>query len=182
MHLDEVELKTGDGHTVSLRSLGGHDAQEAIAFMGNIYAHCPYLSRYADEWVMDEEGERLYLERAHNDEYRLMLGAFTEDRLIAIADFYPLFAVSKMAHRCSCSIAIDRAFQGRGIGKAMMRLLIEEAGRIGYEQMELEVVSENEAAIGLYKKLGFVEWGRLPRGFKNRDLSYYDLVSMVLTL
>jgi len=52
---------------------------------------------------------------------------------------------------------------------------------VGYEQMELEVVSENEAAVALYRKLGFVEYGRLPHGFKNRDRSSYDLLSMFLT-
>jgi ribosomal protein S18 acetylase RimI-like enzyme len=182
MHFDETELKAKDGRTFSLRSLEGLDAEMAIAFMGRIYAQSPYLSRYADEWSMSVEDERLYLERAHLAERHLMIGTFAAGELIAIADCYPMYSVSKMVHRCNCSIAIDRAFHGLGIGTAMMKVLIEEARSVGYEQMELEVVSENAAAIALYKKLGFVACGLLPHGFKNRDLSYYDLLSMVLTL
>ncbi|MDY0303308.1 MAG: GNAT family N-acetyltransferase [Sphaerochaeta sp.] len=182
MRVDEIELKAKDGRTVSLRSLEGRDGEAVIAHMERIYATCPYMSRYTDEWSAGVEDERLYLQRVHQSESRLFVGAFWKGRLIAIADFCPPSALSKMAHRCSCSIAIDPAFQGIGIGWAMMRLLITEARRVGYEQMELEVVGENEAAVALYTKLGFVEWGRLRHGFKNRDGSYHDLLSMVLTL
>lgn len=182
MHLDEIELNAKDGRIFILRSLEAHDAQAAITFMGHMYAESPYLSRYGDEWSMSEEDERLFLDRAYLAERRLMIGAFAEGELIAIADCYPISSVSKMAHRCSCSIAIDRAFSGIGIGTAMMKQLIQEAGKVGYEQMELEVVSENEAAITLYKKLGFIEYGLLPYGFKNRDGSYHQLLSMRLTL
>lgn len=181
MHLDEIEFKAKDGRIFTLRSLEGHDAQAAIAFMATMYDDSPYLSRYGDEWSMSEEDERLYLDRAHLAERRLMLGSFAEGALIAIADCYPISSVSKMAHRCSCSIAVERAFHNLGIGTAMMKILIHEARTVGYEQMELEVVSENEAAVALYRKLGFVEYGRLPHGFKNRDRSSYDLLSMFLT-
>lgn len=182
MHLDEIELKANDGRIFTLRSLKESDAEAAIAHMGRIYADCPYMSRYADEWNMGVEDERLFLERAHNDEHRLMVGAFFEGRLVAIAEFSRIHAVSKMAHRCSCAIAIAGSYCGIGLGTAMMQTLIETAQRVGYEQMELEVVDKNATAIALYRKLGFVECGRLPRGFKNRDGSYCDLLSMLLIL
>lgn len=182
MHLDEIELKAKDGRIFTLRSLAGTDAKSAIAFMARIFAESPYLSRYADEWSMSEEEEHHYLDHAHQAERRLMIGAFVEGELIAIADYVPMGSVSKMAHRSRCAIAVDQAFHGIGIGTAMMKVLIKEAKRVGYEQMELEVVSENKAAIGLYEKLGFVRHGLLPRGFKNRDGSYCELISMLLTL
>ncbi len=181
MHLDEMELKTKDGRIFTLRSLTPHDAEAAIAFMGRMYGESPFLSRYGDEWSIDIEDERRFLERALLGERRLMVGSFWEGALIAIADFLPISSASKMAHRCSCSIAVERAFHNLGIGTAMMKILIHEARTVGYEQMELEVVSENEAAVALYRKLGFVEYGRLPHGFKNRDRSSYDLLSMFLT-
>lgn len=39
---------------------------------------------------------------------------------------------------------------------------------MGYSQIELQVVSENSSAIALYKKTGFVEFGRNPQGFISR--------------
>jgi RimJ/RimL family protein N-acetyltransferase len=47
-----------------------------------------------------------------------------------------------------------------------------------YEQLELNVVSDNAAAITMYKKAGFVEFGRNPRGFKSRLTGYQELVYM----
>ena len=43
-------------------------------------------------------------------------------------------------------------------------------------------VAENETAIEIYKKAGFVEFGRNPRGFKSRLTGYQKLVSMRLEL
>lgn len=50
MRVDEIELKAKDGRTVSLRSLEGRDGEAVIAHMERIYATCPYMSRYTDEW------------------------------------------------------------------------------------------------------------------------------------
>lgn len=48
--------------------------------------------------------------------------------------------------------------------------------------MELEVVSTNEAAIALYKKCGFIEYGRNPRGFRKKNGEWQELVLMRLEL
>lgn len=67
-------------------------------------------------------------------------------------------------------------------GKALTKCLHKlcEGGR--YEQLELEVVAENTSAVALYKKAGFVEFGRNPKGFKSRISGYQELVSMRLEL
>lgn len=48
--------------------------------------------------------------------------------------------------------------------------------------MELEVVAENRRAIELYKKAGFVEFGRNPKGFKSRLSGYQEVIYMRLEL
>lgn len=52
----------------------------------------------------------------------------------------------------------------------------------GYTQLELDVVSDNASAISLYKKVGFVEYGRNPKGFNSRISGYQELVYMKLDL
>ena len=44
------------------------------------------------------------------------------------------------------------------------------------------MVSDNVAAIKLYQSEGFVEWGRNPRGFRNRSGAWQELVLMRLEL
>lgn len=58
--------------------------------------------------------------------------------------------------------------------------IIEIAHRL--RQLELEVVAENERAVALYQKLGFVEFGRNPMGFYSRRGVYQTVISMRLVL
>ena len=64
----------------------------------------------------------------------------------------------------------------------MMEGLIECAKNAGYRQVELDVRADNKSAIALYKKLGFVEYGRNPMGFNSRLTGLEELVYMRLEL
>ena len=69
-----------------------------------------------------------------------------------------------------------------GIGTALMGELLRCAGDAGFEQMELEVVSANEAAVGLYRKFGFEATGTVPHAFRYQDGTYADFLFMVKRL
>ena len=56
------------------------------------------------------------------------------------------------------------------------------ARKAGYAQLELDVVADNASALALYKKFGFVEYGRNPKGFRSRNTGYQELVLMRLAL
>lgn len=71
---------------------------------------------------------------------------------------------------------------GQGIGYALTAACIDCARQAGYLQLELDVVADNARAIALYKKLGFVEYGRNPRGFRKRNGDYQELVYMRVEL
>jgi ribosomal protein S18 acetylase RimI-like enzyme len=53
------------------------------------------------------------------------------------------------------NIAIDPAYQGQGLGKALLGQVIGGMERKGYQICELLVSKENSKAIVLYKKFGF---------------------------
>jgi RimJ/RimL family protein N-acetyltransferase len=44
------------------------------------------------------------------------------------------------------------------------------------------VVADNERAIALYQRFGFVDYGRNPRGFLTRGKGHQELVLMALEL
>ncbi|MBD7908090.1 GNAT family N-acetyltransferase [Sporosarcina gallistercoris] len=53
-------------------------------------------------------------------------------------------------------LLIDERFQGRGLGTAFMRKLIETVSKeYGEQPIYLSVYPENEGAVRLYEKLGF---------------------------
>ena len=88
----------------------------------------------------------------------------------------------KLRHRAEFGISVLRAYWGLGLGRALTEACIQCAKEAGYEQLELTVVAENERAIALYKKAGFVEFGRNPRGFRSRTSGYQEIVHMLLAL
>lgn len=55
------------------------------------------------------------------------------------------------------NIAVLPAYQGRGLGKAILSRMIEECKQQAIERMTLEVRASNLVAQSLYKKLGFAE-------------------------
>ncbi len=89
---------------------------------------------------------------------------------------------NKVRHRAELGIAIDQAFCGAGIGRALITACIECAKKAEYSQLELEVVSQNSPAIALYKSMGFIEFGCNPRGFCSRHQGWQELISMRLEL
>ena len=88
----------------------------------------------------------------------------------------------KLRHRAEFGISVLRAYWGLGLGRALTEACIQCAKEAGYEQLELTVVAENERAIALYRKAGFVEFGRNPRGFRSRTSGYQEIVHMLLAL
>jgi putative acetyltransferase len=70
---------------------------------------------------------------------------------------------------------VRQQFQEKGIGKKLGELIVEKARKIGYTKMRLDTHNSFQAAIGIYKKLGFTE--TLPYYHNPRpDISYWELV------
>lgn len=66
----------------------------------------------------------------------------------------------KLAHQCLFSIVVDEEHRGKGVGKALMRGLMNLAKeKFGIEILHLEVY-EGNPAIHLYRKMGFKEYGK----------------------
>jgi L-phenylalanine/L-methionine N-acetyltransferase len=69
-------------------------------------------------------------------------------------------------------------WQGKGVGTALMQAAVDLADKwLNLERLELDVYTDNEAAVRLYKKFGFVIEGTLVR-FAFRDGRYVDAYMM----
>lgn len=60
----------------------------------------------------------------------------------------------------------------------MLDACIECAKTAGYVQLELSVVAENARAVSMYRKAGFVEYGRNPKGFRSRLTGFQEVIYM----
>lgn len=84
---------------------------------------------------------------------------------------------SVLDERDICNVATDPKFRGMGVGRALVKALIDDAVLTGASVVMLEVRKSNSAAIALYEKAGFVLVGqrknfyRMPR----EDALLYNL-------
>ena len=81
-------------------------------------------------------------------------------------------------HVGQIGMAVRDDWHGRGAGTALMQAAVELAERwLNLSRLELEVYTDNEAAIRLYKNFGFTIEGTLIR-FAYRDGQYVDAYYM----
>jgi putative acetyltransferase len=81
-------------------------------------------------------------------------------------------------HVGDLGMAVHDAWQGRGIGGALMQAAIDLADRwLNLCRLELTVYTDNARAIALYKKFGFEVEGTLKR-YAFRDGAYVDAYAM----
>jgi L-amino acid N-acyltransferase YncA len=106
-----------------------------------------------------------------------VFGAFDQGTLAGIAA-YRAQESAKQAHKALLwSMYVRSTSRNAGVGKLLVAAVLDHArGRV--EQVQLTVVSENEAAHQLYAALGFVEYGYEKRALR-QDGRYYDEVLMV---
>ena len=82
-------------------------------------------------------------------------------------------------------IVVASEFRGKGVGKQLVKTLIQEAQKLGASQLHVEPVARNAEAIKFYHEMGFVNVGKVQlfidfsgkkwsRGFKmhNRKFCY----------
>ena len=64
------------------------------------------------------------------------------------------------------NLAVDEAVRGRGLGAALLAAALDEARRLGTEEVFLEVRNSNMRARQLYESRGFIEVGRRRRYYR----------------
>ena len=67
------------------------------------------------------------------------------------------------------TIAVAEAFQGRGVGRALLSENLRQAANLGARAMFLEVASDNAPALALYHRFGFVKVGKRAGYYRRAD-------------
>ena len=86
--------------------------------------------------------------------------------------------VPRRRHAGHIGISVSEAWQGKGVGNALMQAGIDLADKwLNLTRLELEVYADNQAAIRLYERFGFEHEGVLRRhAFRNGE--YVDSIMM----
>lgn len=175
-----VQLK--DGKECTLRNAEGTDAKAFLDYFLLCHAETDYLTTYPDETSQDLEKVAARLSAAAESASGIEILAVVNGKVAGSAGIGMVKDRDKTRHRADFGISVLQDYWRNGIGSALTEACIECARNAGFLQLELEAVSENDSAIRLYQKYGFVEYGRNPKGFLTRTGKWQELVLMRLEL
>ena len=118
------------------------------------------------------EGEEKYLKsflRKIKQHQAVKLVVFTDNKLIGVADI-KLGDKAIETHVGTFGITIHKNYRGEGIGKLLMKLVLDNAKESikGMRIVILGVFGDNPIAHRMYKKFGFTDYGNLPKGVLHR--------------
>lgn len=174
------ELK--NGKMLLLRNAEASDCAEVLEVFCATHAETDYLLSYPDEISFTAEQEADFLRSRAESACEIEILAFVDGRIAGMAGIESVGACYKVRHRAGFGISVLREFWGMGIGRALTEACIECAAKAGYTQLELEVDSQNDSAVGLYRSIGFAEYGCNPRGMKSRVSGYRKTLLMRMEL
>lgn len=182
MLFEKEEFIGKNGKTYILRSPDPADAEKMLHYLKTTARETEYGLSYPEELNFSIQDEENFINSFSADKSSIMIAAFDGDSLVGYANLGCDLDKMKTSHRATFGIAVVKSAWGQGLGYEIMSGLIAFAKRAGFEQIELEVVSSNVAAVNLYKKLGFEVYGERPRSLKLKDGTYFDELLMVLNL
>ena len=171
-----------NGKEALLRNGDTADGAVVYDIFNATHEETDYLLSYSDENTFGPEQEAKFLEEKAKSPDEIEIVALIDGKVVGLAGIESVGKKYKIKHRADFGISILKEYWGLGLGKALTKACIACAKEAGYTQLELNVVAENEAAISLYRSLGFVEFGRNPKGFNSRISGYQELVYMLLEL
>ena len=91
--------------------------------------------------------------------------------------------VGRCGHISNASYAVKKDKRGQHIGEFLVKDCLSKAKEIGFKILQFNaVVATNTSALKLYKKLGFIQLGKIPKGFLLKKGKYEDIIPHYIEL
>lgn len=170
--------KTKTEKEIVVRYSQEKDLIELLRFINELSKEKTFIRYQGEQETLDSEAKYLNTRlEAIKNKKAVHLLVFHDNKLIAASDIHMMDKTEK--HVGGLAISVSKDYRGEGIGKLLMGLILKEAEKEIPELkiVTLEVYSTNDIAIEMYKKFGFVEYGRLPNGITRRG-KFEDAILM----
>ena len=170
-----------NGSTLMIRQAVPDDAGALVNYIDSISGESDFLTFGPGEFGLTEEQEVAILRRFCEADSELYIVGVIDNAIVAALSF----SAGKRPRKLHCGefgMTVRRERWGLGIGSLMLDTLIDWAQSSGIvKKLDLRVRTDNERAIALYQRKGFVIEGTIRKGIFF-DGRYYDNYWMGLEL
>ncbi len=150
-----------------VREYGNQDLEEMIRIWNEIVEEG---IAFPQEDLLDEQSGRDFFA---SQSYCAV--AEEDGRIFGLYILHPN-NVGRCGHICNASYAVSAGERGRHIGELLVKDCLENAKRLGFRVLQFNaVVESNTHARHLYERLGFVQLGTIPEGFRMKDGHYENI-------
>jgi len=182
MRIEETTYISNNGKKIILRSPEISDSKDLLEYLVKCAGETDYLGRYPEEITRTIDEEDSYISKQLEDEKSFDVSAFVDNKLVANGTIYCIRGNMKTKHRAGYGIAVLKDYWDLGIGHMLTKCCINHAKKLGYEQVELEVVADNKRAVHVNEQHGFKICGTIVNAEKLKDGTYRDLLMMICKL
>jgi len=128
-----------------------------------------------EEYLDEISGEKFFEEQSYCG---IAVGSEDKNDDEQVCGLYILHPnnVGRCGHICNASYAVKKDIRGLHIGEKLVLDCIEKGREHGFKIMQFNaVVVSNVHARHLYERLGFLELGIIPGGFRMKDGRFEDI-------
>ena len=172
------KFTTKTGKEITIRQPKMSDLKATLKYINKLSKERTFITVQGEQRTLKEEREYI-AGFIKNDKKKkgVHLMAFHKKELISLTGIDLHNNVEN--HIGEYGIAVAKDFRSVGLGKLMTKLILAEAKQEirGLKIVQLKAFSINKRAINLYKKSGFKEYGRLPKGILYKG-KYIDDILM----
>ncbi|HGH7175865.1 TPA: N-acetyltransferase family protein [Bacillus wiedmannii] len=166
-----------NGLIYTIRSAVETDAEQLSKIRVQIDGETENMDREAGEGFIDKVGFQKIIKTDSEETKNLFLVAEVDKRIVGFSRCEGS-NLKRLTHKVEFGVCILREFWGYRIGKSLLQQSIQWADENEVKKISLQVLETNEAAIQLYKKLGFEVEGILKHDKRLSDGKYYNTVVM----
>lgn len=153
--------------SIVIKKAACDDAARILQYLKQIGAETDNLTFGAEGLPFTVESEAAYIRQIENSCDEIMLIAKENGKIVGNASLSRL--PRRMRHRGDLGVSVLKECWNRGIGRQLLREIINFAKEHSFEVIDLQVRSDNLSAIHLYETFGFRKIGTHPVFFKIGD-------------
>lgn len=170
-----------NGKDVLIRQAELSDAKNLLNCIKTYIPTSNYIPKLESEFKLTVEQEKEWINSFLINDNSLLLVAEYEGEIIGNIDLTGNRR-KIMEHTAVIGMGMLQEWQNIGLGTALLSAIIEWAKNNPIlELIWLQVYTENESGLNLYRKMGFVENGIIKNFFK-KDNKYFHNLTMTLSV